>query len=202
MGDGSIFDKVWKCETFQSRVLSVIWDEAHCVRAWSSFRKEYKEAPRLRLLLGRPVPFYAASATLPEEVLTDVMSRLRMQREATTLIERSNDRPNVYLAVRRIQHALDSFKDLDFLIPKDWRPGTPLPRFIVFFDDITESVAATKRLWSLIPKEHCHLIKWFNSEMTPKFREDTVEDFRNGVVCGMCSTDSFGVVSSKSASKM
>lgn len=33
--------------------------------------------------------------------------------------------------------------------------------------------------------------------MTPKFREEAVEDFRNGIVCGMYSTDSFGVVSSE-----
>lgn len=194
LGAGSIFEKVWKSDTFRSRILSVIWDEGHCVSAWSTFRKDYKEAGKLRLSLGRYIPFYAASATFPNEVLTDVMSRLRMQRETTTFVERSNDRPNVYLSVRRIQHALDSFKDLDFLIPKDWSPGTPLPQFLIFFDDITESVAAAKHLRSLLPKEHRHLITWFNSEMTPTFRECTTEDFRNGVVCGMCSTDSFGLV--------
>ncbi len=182
LGAGSIFEKVWKCDTFRSRILSIIWDEGHCVSAWSKFRKDYKEAGKLRLSLGRHIPFYAASATFPNEVLTDVMSQLRMQRETTTFIERSNDRPNVYLSVRRIQYALDSFKDLDFLIPKDWRPGTPLPQFLIFFDDITESIAAAKHLRSLLPKEHRHLIKWFNSEMTPAFRERTSEEFRNGIV--------------------
>ncbi|KAI0084797.1 P-loop containing nucleoside triphosphate hydrolase protein [Irpex rosettiformis] len=194
LGAGSIFEKVWKCDSFKLRVLSVIWDEAHCVSAWSTFRKEYKEAGRLRLILGRHVPFYAASATLPLEVLTDVMSRLRMQHETTVFIERSNDRPNVYLAVRRIQHALDSFEDLDFLVPKGWTPETPLPKFLVFFDDITESVAAAKRLRSLLPSGFQHLIKWFNSEMTPTFREHTTKEFRDGKnICGLYTTDSFGL---------
>lgn len=176
-------------------VACIIWDEAHCVSDWSSFRQEYLDGGRLRLLLGRRIPFYAASATLPEEVLTDVMKNLSMQRDKTEFLERSNDRPNVYLTVRRIQHALTSFEDLDFLIPDGWTPDQPLPKFLVFFDDITDSVAAARRLRSRVPPEYQHLIKWFNADMTPTFRERHTELYKEGRnLRGICATDSFGVV--------
>lgn len=196
LGVDSIFERVWKSELVRSRITSIVWDEAHCVEDWSSFRLDYRDGARLRIGLGRQIPFYAASATLPEDVLIKVMQHLGMQRDSTKLVERSNDRPNVYLTVRRIQHALNSFEDLDFLIPKNWVPGQPLPKFIVFFDDITESVAAAKRLRSRLPLEHRHLIKWFNADMTASFRERHTELYKEGEnLRGMCSTDSFGVVS-------
>ncbi|KAI0681881.1 P-loop containing nucleoside triphosphate hydrolase protein [Cytidiella melzeri] len=180
LGAGSAFEAVWKCNAFTSRILSIIWDEAHCVSAWGSFRKEYQDAGRLRLLLNRRVPFYVASASLPGEILTDVMQRLRMHKESTVFIERSNDRPDVHLAVCRIQHALDSFEDLRFLIPNGWKPGDRLPKFLMFFDNITES--------------HHHLIKWFNADMTPTFRDLATKQFKDGTALyGLFCTDSFGL---------
>ena len=63
MKDGGGFEKLWKNEAFTSRLISFVWDEAHCISTWSHFREEYKDAYRLRYLLPK-VPFYLASATL------------------------------------------------------------------------------------------------------------------------------------------
>ncbi|KAJ7090157.1 P-loop containing nucleoside triphosphate hydrolase protein [Mycena epipterygia] len=42
------FDKLWKKSRFTSRLISIVWDEGHCVSKWAGFRLEYKEVGRLR----------------------------------------------------------------------------------------------------------------------------------------------------------
>jgi superfamily II DNA helicase RecQ len=39
---GSGFDKLWKINVFTSHVVSIIWDEGHCVSKWGDFRPAYK----------------------------------------------------------------------------------------------------------------------------------------------------------------
>ncbi|KAI0704919.1 hypothetical protein BC835DRAFT_1410257 [Cytidiella melzeri] len=101
-----------------------------------------------------------------------------MEAEKTVKILRSNDRPNVYLSVCKIRHSLKSYKDLHFLIPENWTPGVKLPKFLLFFDSIQESVDATKLLWKKMPEELRDRVVWFNSHMTPQFQERTTNAFK------------------------
>jgi superfamily II DNA helicase RecQ len=41
------FEKLWKDKTFSSKIMSVVFDEAHCISKWGSFRPEYKEVGNL-----------------------------------------------------------------------------------------------------------------------------------------------------------
>ncbi|OCH92648.1 hypothetical protein OBBRIDRAFT_703370, partial [Obba rivulosa] len=110
------------------------------------------------------------------------------------VVSRSNDRPNVHITVRKIVHPLHSFEDLAFLIPNNWEPGDELPKFLVFFDNIDESTKAAEFLKSRLPPEYRSKIAWFNSRMTAEFREETLQDFRDGKFFSLCCTDSFGMV--------
>ncbi|KAJ7165024.1 P-loop containing nucleoside triphosphate hydrolase protein [Mycena filopes] len=51
------FEKLWKKPDFTSRLISLVWDEGHCVSKWAGFRPEYKEVSRLRYLIPRTIPF-------------------------------------------------------------------------------------------------------------------------------------------------
>ncbi|KAI0682463.1 P-loop containing nucleoside triphosphate hydrolase protein [Cytidiella melzeri] len=192
------FEKLWRDCTFVSKIISIVWDEAHCISTWGAIRKEYAEAGRLQSLLVEEVPYIVVSATLPEKMLKDVMSTLKMEPEKTVKILRSNDHPNVYLSVCKICHSLKSYKDLHFLIPENWTPGVKLPKFLLFFDSIQESVDATKSLWNKMPEELQHRVVWFNSHMTPQFWERTTDVFKEsgpdseGPYIIGC-TDSFGL---------
>ncbi|EPT00445.1 hypothetical protein FOMPIDRAFT_1088545, partial [Fomitopsis schrenkii] len=73
--NGGGFEKLWKNDAFTSRLISIIWDEAHCISTWSEFREEYKDAYRLRYLLPR-TPFYLASATFDYDIKRDVFNTL------------------------------------------------------------------------------------------------------------------------------
>ncbi|KAL6308381.1 P-loop containing nucleoside triphosphate hydrolase protein [Sparassis latifolia] len=193
MKEGGGFGRLWKNELLTAQIISIVWDEGHCVSIWKSFRPEYREAGRLRYLIPRTIPFLVTSATLSESVCNDVIETLQMRRDKTLLIRRSNDRPNVYLTVHKITHSLDSFEDLAFLIPGNWQPGDHIPKFLVFFDNIQESVRATSFLRSWLPPEYQNLVRWYNADMSSAFRACATTDFTEGKVCGLICTDAFGL---------
>ncbi|KAF8171787.1 P-loop containing nucleoside triphosphate hydrolase protein [Mycena galopus ATCC 62051] len=194
MKPGGGFEKLWTNSVFASQVISIVWDEGQCVSKWGTFRPEYKIAGPLRCLLPKDIPFYVTSATLPPDVLEDVMATLSMRKDKTEIFTRSNDRSNIYITVRKMRYPLNSFKDLAFLIPKDWDGISPLPfKFVIFFDNITESLAAAKYLRGLVPPAFQDKIKWFNSEMSSEFRAEESEKFNEGDVFALCCTESFGM---------
>lgn len=193
--EGGGFEKLLQNKDFTSKVLSIVWDESQCVSKWGDFRPEYKAAGRLRQLLPN-IRFFVTSATLPPRILEDVMSILGMRREKTEIFMRSNDRPNVHLAVRKMKYPLNSFNDLAFLVPDNWDPIEPLPyKFVIFFDSIADSINAAKYLRSRVPLHLREKIKWFNSEMSSEFREEESDAFKEGKNWGLACTESFGMVS-------
>ncbi|KAI1787586.1 P-loop containing nucleoside triphosphate hydrolase protein [Ganoderma leucocontextum] len=187
------FDRLWRNRRFMDKVIGVVWDEGHCISSWGRFREEYLEAARIRHIAARSVRFYVPSATLPEHLLRDVMAILQMRRDRMELIRRSNDRPNVFLTVQKIRHPLTSFKDLEFLIPENWTPSTRLLKFLVFFDNIEESVKAAEVLQKRLPPEHRDRIVWFNANNSHEFREESTQDYQEGKLFGLYCTDSFGM---------
>ncbi|EJF60697.1 hypothetical protein DICSQDRAFT_62156, partial [Dichomitus squalens LYAD-421 SS1] len=100
----------------------------------------------------------------------------------------------------KLQCPMSSFKDLDFLVPFDWTPERSdicIPCFVVFFDNIEESIKAAERLRTRLTKKFCDRVVWFNSDNTPDFREETTSEFRDHKIYGLYCTDSFGMVSNK-----
>ncbi|KAI1781685.1 P-loop containing nucleoside triphosphate hydrolase protein, partial [Ganoderma leucocontextum] len=188
---GGGFQKLWRNPTFTSRLISVIWDEAHCIRTWAGFRSDYGEAGRLRNMI--PTRFLLPSATLPGPVLHGVLNTLQVPPVKTVTFRRSNDRPNVFLTVHKMQYAISSFKDLDFLIPDNWSPEVQIRPFVVFFDSIEDSVKAAERMQQRLPPEHRKRIMWINSDTTAALRELATEEFARGDLLGLYCTDSFGM---------
>ncbi|KIP02702.1 hypothetical protein PHLGIDRAFT_78720, partial [Phlebiopsis gigantea 11061_1 CR5-6] len=191
-GYKSPFEEVWKDEKFAKSLTVVVFDEAHCVSSWGDWRPHYKYADRLRTLLPS-IPFLLLSATLPRHVRNDVLDILQVKPSQAHEVRLSNDRPNVYLSVRRIEHALTSYKDLDFLIPRDWKPGVKIPKFVIFFDSIADAIDAADYLRTRLPPEHRDKLVWFNSNNTAEYRELTTDELRDGMVFGLTCTDAFGM---------
>ena len=179
MKEGGGFEKLF-CKThFTFRLITIIIDEAHCVKLWGSFRKQYQELGRLRHLLPNHVHFAIVSATLPATVLPDVMSWLGVSKEDLHSIRLSNDRSNIALAVCKMKYAANTYMDLDFLVrdtssdsPADIGnlDGSRVPRhhekFVIFFDDKNEAVAAGDYLRSWLPLDQRQRIIWFMSDMS------------------------------------
>ncbi|KAI6144555.1 hypothetical protein BKA82DRAFT_3948825, partial [Pisolithus tinctorius] len=96
----------------------------------------------------------------------------------------------------KIKYLLTSYADLMFLVPRSWIVGDldpASPKFLVFFDDIQDTIAATKTLQKCLPPEVHHKIKWFNSDMTTTYKEMEVTHLCTGETWGLCTTESFGM---------
>jgi len=136
------FEKLLSDETFNDHIISIVIDEAHCISQWGTFRPEYCEIGRLRYLQRKPCPVLATSATMSAEVIDDIKKVLHLREEALFISCCSTDRTNIKILVRPILNPIHTFRDLSFLLC-DWKLGDPPPpKFLVFFDNINESVLA------------------------------------------------------------
>lgn len=195
MKPGGEFEKLLRKPLFAQQIIGVVFDEAHCIATWGEFHPEYKELERLRYILPCYIPFMLASATLTVDNLAHVKRLLHICSNKLLTIQTSVDRANIKLCICKIMYSLSSYQDLSFLIPDGWKDGDPAPpKFLIFFDDIQDSIAAAKTIQKRLPSALRHRIKWFNSDMTTRFKEDEVDHLISGETLGLCTTESFGMV--------
>jgi len=190
------FEKRLKNPLFASQIISIVIDEAHCLTDWGEFQPEYKELRRLHYILLSTIPILITSATLTKDSLSNARQLLHMHSDKMVTIRRSSDRTNIKIGVKKIKYALSSYSDLAFLIPTGWKTGDPLPpKFLIFFDDIQDSINAARYLRSRLPAEGHNLVKWFNADMSPAYKEAELGYLISGEICGFAMTKSFGMVS-------
>ena len=146
-------------------------------------------------LIPSHIPFYVTSATLPGIVLDDIMNILHIQKDNTYIMEWSNNCHNVSICVREMLHPTNSYLDLAFLVPKNLPPRWKPPKFLIFFDDILESIAMANFLQKCLPPEFHDMIKWFNSDMSTQYHDVKAAKLKDGDTWGLCCMDSFGMVS-------
>ena len=109
----------------------------------------------------------------------DVTSQLGISQENLHTIRLSNDRSNVALIVCKMKYLANTYMDLDFLVQDtsldssanaDSSDASRLPRchkkFVIFFDDKNEAMAARDYLWSQLPLNQHNRIVWFMSDMS------------------------------------
>ncbi|CAA7263222.1 unnamed protein product [Cyclocybe aegerita] len=174
--------EVLKNTEFKKRVLSVIIDEAHVISHWGSgFRKKYSELGIIRSFLLKLTPIVALSATLPAHVRREVLWVLRFDQKNFLDIDIGNDRPNVSIVIRGIQHPLNTYADLDFVINKlaEW-PDDILKSFI-YCDSIAMGTEIIDHLTDLLP-EHLQ-----------DYRRAAMRAFKEGSVRILVCTDAAGM---------
>ncbi|EIN09494.1 P-loop containing nucleoside triphosphate hydrolase protein, partial [Punctularia strigosozonata HHB-11173 SS5] len=112
----------------------------------------------------------------------------------TDYIMRSNDRPDLKLAVRPIQSTIRSYDDLNFLIPVDANETNPPPRFVVFCDSRTETEQAAMHLRDRLPARLKDRVKYYHAVMSNEYRETEAKGFMDdGGSWGLIVTDAFGM---------
>lgn len=171
-----------------------MFDEGHCILQWgSTFRPEYGEVGVVRYLLP-DTPIYVTSATIPPPMIPDIRDKLHLQKDCL-LSRRSNDRPNIHFVVLQMKYPQNSYHDLAFLIPKDWKDGDPLPvKFMVFFNRKKQAEDAALYLMARLPLALRNKLVWFHAGMTNFFRVEKVEEYKKGDLWGMTMTDAGGMV--------
>ncbi|KAI0717553.1 P-loop containing nucleoside triphosphate hydrolase protein [Cerioporus squamosus] len=185
----------YRVVAFLSRLQEVVFDEGHCIVQWGdTFRQEYSEVADILWLLPETC-ICISSATMPPPMVTALVEKFRFGKNYT-LFHRSNDRVNIAYVVVKMKHTANSYEDLAFLVPKDWKEGDPLPKkFMVFFDSKKEAEAASRYLASRVSLALRSKIPWFHAGMTRFFRTEEIQRFSVGETWGLAATDSGGMVS-------
>lgn len=193
--------EVLRSTEFGRRIMSVVVDEAHVVSHWgASFRKKYGTLGMIRAFLPRGTPIVALSATLPARIRSDVLSKLQFGQDYVN-IDIGNDRPNVSIVVRGIQHRLNSYADLDFVV-KGIKSRSDIKKTFIYADNIATGVEIIDHLTSLLPPElhdavegYDTPIRPYNAALSQEYRRKAMENFRDGFIRILVCTDAAGMVS-------
>lgn len=183
----------------RERVMSVVVDEAHVVSHWGSgFRKKYGALGVLRALLPKNTPMVAMSATLPGRVRRDVLKKLQYNEDNYTYLNIGNDRPNVSLVVRAIHNPINSFKDLDFVVPPESQCTEDVPKTFIYADNITIGSDIMEHLYALLPESFREegVIRTYSAAFSKRYRRCVMELFKQGKVRILICTDAAGMVCS------
>lgn len=179
------------------RVLSVVVDEAHVVSHWGSgFRKQYAALGILRALLPKGTPIVAMSATLPARVRHDVLKKLQFDQNTYLNLNVGNDRPNVSIIVRSIQNPMNTYNDLDFLIPTSPVPPTDIKKTFIYADSVSTGIDMEDHLYARAPpswREH-EIIRPYSAAFSVEYRTNVMKLFKEGLVRILICTDAAGMV--------
>ena len=185
---------------FSKRVLSVVVDEAHVVSHWgSAFRKKYGTLGKVRYFLPQGTPLVAVSATLPAHIRHDVLQKLEFSKDNYIDIDVGNDRPNVSLVVCAIQNSINSYTDLNFLIPPGTTDAAEIPKAFLYADNITTGTEIIDDLVECLHPslQSSGLIRPYNAAHGKEYRKEVMTLFKLGVVQILVCTDAVGMVSSE-----
>ncbi|KIY62593.1 P-loop containing nucleoside triphosphate hydrolase protein [Cylindrobasidium torrendii FP15055 ss-10] len=193
-------DIVMRNSTFTRKVLSVIVDEAHVVSHWGAdFRKLYGGLGQVRGHLPPKTSIVAMSATLSGRVKRDVLSKLdfdkRDGQDGYVDIDVGNDRPNVSLVVRSIEHPMNTYRDLDFVIPKGINKPDEIPLTWVYADSIAQGTEIEDHLNSLLPTHlrSMGLVRPYNAAHSKEYRAAAMQAVREGQIRVLVCTDAAGM---------
>ncbi|KAJ7302861.1 P-loop containing nucleoside triphosphate hydrolase protein [Mycena albidolilacea] len=185
---------VLRSAEFGRRVLSIVVDEAHVVSHWgASFRKKYGTLGIIRAFLPRGTPIVALSVTLSARIRTDVLSKLQFSKDYVN-IDVGNDRPNVSIVVRAIQHPLNTYSDLDFIVDGATE-ASQIKLGFVYADNIATGVEIGDHLEELLPPElrGQGLIRPYNAALSKEYRREAMQQFRDGKIRTLVCTDAAGM---------
>ena len=184
-------------DSFSSLLRVVNIDEAHCINIWGgTFRTDYACLGVLRGRFPQNVPFQIASATLPEHVLDDIRSKLRLAQDVK-MVQVTNARPNVALSVRTMKHSNDSKADLRFLIPVKATKTEDIPMTIVYCNERTTTEDCNDRLqdWAEEQGISRDCIGFYHALVGEKRRRDLEDLLKAGMVRILFATEALGMVS-------
>ncbi|EDQ98673.1 uncharacterized protein LACBIDRAFT_298348 [Laccaria bicolor S238N-H82] len=189
-------DDVLRKKSFTSRVVSVVVDEAHVVSRWGAgFRKKYGELGMVQAFLPRGTPIVALSATLPPRIHTDVLNKLQFPKDGYTNLNVGNDRPNVSLVTRAIEHPMNTYADLDFVIPGDITDPKDIPKTFIYADSVSMGIDIEDHLTELLPENlrDKGLIRPFNAAFSHEYRAKLMDLFNVSEVRVLICTDAAGM---------
>ena len=197
VGEKSPVRTLFSQASFNKKVLGLVVDEAHCIYQWGGdFRPEYSQLSTIRALLPNRVAVHATSVTMPPTVLAHMQKSLLIDPASSFTLNLGNDRPNIYWEVRRMPAGKPAIESLSVLIPDNPEDLERLPKGMVFFDDILESMKGRRWFLSKLPERFRGRVKTYNARRHELAKKLVLQDFREGTVDILFATEAAGMVSS------
>ncbi|KAJ7705745.1 P-loop containing nucleoside triphosphate hydrolase protein [Mycena metata] len=186
---------VLSSELFTSNILSLVIDEAHCISEWGNddFRPDFSKLSVLLSRMPSGVPVVAGSATMPKDVITDIKNKLGLRSDCVH-VGVSNDKPNIALSVRIMQHPQDTFADLMTLFPRDAKGPEDFPQTLVYTDDRIPCEKIQDFLRRNSPDEIAEAVFEFYHRHVGDVQKKEIQDgIRSGRLRGASATDALGM---------
>ncbi|OJT15549.1 ATP-dependent DNA helicase Q-like 3 [Trametes pubescens] len=187
---------------FTRKVLGLVVDEAHCISQWGGdFRPEYADIGCMRALLAVNTAVHATSATMPPPVLKQVSETLLINLNNAFVLHLGNDRPNITWEVVFMTAGKTDLDSLGRLILARLRASGDvgalrcLPKTMVFFDDILQSMRARRWLLTQLPESVHDRVKEYNSRRGALAKRLVMRDFERGDVDMLFATEAAGMPS-------
>ena len=181
------------------RILSIVVDEAHVILHWGSgFRKKYGLLGILCALVPKGTPFVTMSATwtLSDRVHRDVLSKLQFKAGAYLDLMIGNDHCNVSIVVQVFHNTMNTYSELNFLIPTGVTDPKEVKQAFVYADQISTAEGMEKRLYGISPESFCMAgIIWsYSSSYSVEYQMMVMALFKAGIVHILICTDAAGMV--------
>lgn len=187
---------VLSSETFAANLISLVIDEAHCITEWGNedFRPEFSN---LHVLVGRipsGVPIVAGSATMPQDVILDILKKLRLRSDCARVAV-SNEKKNIALSVRILQHPQDSFADLMSLFPREATGPEDFAQSLIYVEGRMTAEGIQDFLRKNSPEEIAEQAFEFYHRHIDEARKKVIQDrINDGSLRGVPATDALGMV--------
>ena len=131
----------------------------------------------------------------------DVQSKLYFSRTSNSFIDVGNNRPNISIVVRACQNPMNTYTDLDFVIPDTLRSPEDIPKTWIYVDNIDTGSEIVRHLHAIIhtrnPELSSGLIRPYNARLSLSYRQRAMDTFREGAVRILVCTEAAEMVSSE-----
>lgn len=193
---GDFTKQVINNATFQDSITAVVVDEAHNISEWGTddFRPAFSNISQLLARLPGQIPCIAASATVPPEVIDDIADKLGFGNDYER-VSVTNEKKNVALSVRTLQHPRDSYADLLFLFPIGGTKSEDFPQTLIYVNSRQEAEHIQDFL-----RKHCPeyiptvAFEFYHRYVSEDRKAEIEKAIKSGKLRGVSATDALGMV--------
>lgn len=111
-------------------------------------------------------------------------------------IDVGNDRPNISLVIHAIQHSLNSYTDLNFIIDQNIMDHSEIQKGFLYCDNIAMGTEIIDHLTECLPPHlrKLGLIQPYNACFLKEYQKAVMEQFKTRQVQILVCTDAAGMV--------
>ncbi|KAE9395034.1 hypothetical protein BT96DRAFT_1045743 [Gymnopus androsaceus JB14] len=178
----SFHKQVLRNKTSRDNCVELVINEAHCAK--------YGQPGKLLVRLPSGLPVLFSSATMPEEVIKDILFKVGLIPEQVAV---SNAKYNVALSIRVLQHPTTTYADLFSLFPTGENEG--FPQTIIYMNSRTEVEQIQDFLHRHRPLHMPEdIFEFYHRNITETRKEYIQKGLQSGKLRCVIATDALGIV--------